>query len=644
MLGKVFRLVALVTALMGPMVASRALGEPLASFLDGAEERFSPPAFQWFESSQQSLREEVLRVGAILDADGGEDARYWQSHLRWHLLERNLGAPETLVYDELKLVRRWMYSNREGLEGPFFAELRRRMDEYLDAAYTFTQPDLYGQFKQHVMLAREQCQILEENPTDANGAALAKTLGWFEKTRQLPKEVVGIRKQASFPNAQVLVTNTVISDVLAILADDIEQSLSIRDRTQTPPSGLLQRRRTLELSGKASTAGTVGLEMIPNDLVAELSLVYQGSVNALCRADAGPVMLNIATSGTVLSTTPVFVGLDGLRSGSTSVVPNVNTHLAGVSGNSAFLRRVARRRANEPASKRQMRSHARSNAVSMLEEQMQVRVDEALAEIRGELQNTTNSMEGFGDVGAPIQREGVKVEPLGTRSTSEGLFLDVLSGRREHWGAPTPCPFPATNEGVVGRVHVSFLNNAAETIMAGKRFTDRYFMNYAKIFQAELPLPLMVHSRSKRWAMIAANERPLVLEIPSPSRFEFTLNMQGFEYDGEELAIPGMARVAYELVEDEYGEFRLERDGDLTLETELDTLKRVFIHEKLSAFFAPILDAGGVVIPDGGTLGKLSELQVPEIIIDQNWIVVQVTGLDKFFLERRSASQDIEKK
>ena len=137
-----------------------------------------------------------------------------------------------------------------------------------------------------------------------------------------------------------------------------------------------------------------------------------------------------------------------------------------------------------------------------------------------------------------------------------------------------------------------------------------------------------------RWAVIAAKQRPLVLQIPSANRFHFTLRLQGLECDGETTWTPAVAEVFYELAQNKYGEYRLERAGELQLRTNLDEHKRTFLQRKLSAFFGPVLDGGGVVIPDGGALGKVAELKVPEVIIDRNWIVFQVTGVEKLFLGR----------
>ena len=88
-----------------------------------------------------------------------------------------------------------------------------------------------------------------------------------------------------------------------------------------------------------------------------------------------------------------------------------------------------------------------------------------------------------------------------------------MSQRREQFGAATACPLDFAEGDVRFRMHVSFLNNMMETIMAGKVFTDEYFMQYAKVLQADACLcDLMVHSRAQRWAIVAAKPRPLGIE------------------------------------------------------------------------------------------------------------------------------------
>jgi len=169
-------------------------------------------------------------------------------------------------------------------------------------------------------------------------------------------------------------------------------------------------------------------------------------------------------------------------------------------------------------------------------------------------------------------------------------------------------------------------------------------MKYAQLLQAELPLPLMVHSRSQRWAITTHKHRPLELSLPAPNRLEFVMRIEAVEIDGQTFDAPTTATMRYDLVKNEFGEYALARDGQVQLDTGLPTVAREFLHEKLDAFFAPVLDAGGVAIPDGGVLGKLNAVQPAGVRAEANWITIGVNVPDEVLQSlldyQRSAEDD----
>jgi len=270
-----------------------------------------------------------------------------------------------------------------------------------------------------------------------------------------------------------------------------------------------------------------------------------------------------------------------------------------------------------------MNSRAQKKASSLIQAGMDDRVSSALEGIRDELQNSRASMDNFQEVLAPIVREGATIAWTGIQSTSEGITVDVRSERREQMGAVHRCPV-ANSADVQICLHVSFFNNLAETIMAGKTFTDTYFMNYAKILQAELPPTLMVHARSVRWAMVAAQTRPLEITIPALNQFRIELRMQQVEIGDEKLTCPTIATIHYALVQNEFGDTWLERQGDVELTSPIPTPSREFLLQKLHAFFAPILDGGGVALPEGGSLGRLRALKPQGAIANHDWLTLGV--------------------
>ena len=593
------------------------------TLLDNAEDRFQTPDPQWFESTRQALSEETERVGFALDSHGEEYSTAWKKHLRWTLLTSNLGDPTEVDLAELALVRRWLFSNREGLEYPFFAELRKTMEAHLDAVYVFSQPDLKATFQQQVAMARQQILALAAEPTDTQAAALGRTLGWFEQTRQLPKETTAVRSLLSYPNAQIVIAKPLIDRAIGLLATEISQDLPVSDRVTVPGQGLLSKSRTAHVHGTAHTQGQLSLELAVNRAFADLKLVYLGEVESHCRAVIGPVTVGMQTAGPVRAITPVQLSLRGVQLLATEVFPQVRTQVTGVSARSNFVRRIGRRRAQEPASFQQMNARASSKTASLIREEMDERVAKTLAEIQVELLKSRESLGKLPDVLAPVVREGAAPHWDGLQSTTEGVVVNAFSQRREQLGAVNRCPVTSSAD-VQFRLHVSFFNNMAETIMAGKTFTDKYFMNYGKILQAELPPALMVHSRSVRWAIVAAKPRPLEISIPAPNQFRIQLRMQRVEIGEEQFTGPTIATIDYTFVQDEFDEYRLERQGDVALDSSLPTASQDFLLQKLRAFFAPVLDAGGVALPEGGSLGRLRGLKPRGATADRGWLTLGI--------------------
>ena len=352
--------------------------------------------------------------------------------------------------------------------------------------------------------------------------------------------------------------------------------------------------------------------------------MYRGEIDSRCRTVVGPVTLAMQTLGPVEAITPVQLSLQGVKLLTTQVVPQVKTRVTGVSAKNDLFRRMGRRRANEPESRRQMNSRASQKAASLLQEEMDERVDTTINDIISELRSARSSLDNFGDVLAPIVREGAAPRWEGVLSTSDDIIVNGMNQRREQFGAPTPCPASDSRPDLQVRLHVSFLNNMAETIMAGKTFTDEYFMRYGRILQAELPPQLMVHARSERWAMVAEKPRPLEITIPAPNEFRIQLRMQQIEIGEDRFTGPTVATMSYHLTANEYNEYRLSRQGDVQLDSPLPREQHEFLMTKLSAFFAPILDAGGVALPEGGSLGRLRGLEPQGAKADQNWLTLGV--------------------
>jgi len=576
----------------------------------------------WFAEVQQALKGEVERVSRALDRQSKSDANYWKAHLRWELLERNLGPLETINIEELQLVRRWLFSNRKGLEWTFFAPLRTLINQYIDAVFTAQHNDLQNTFIEKIELTREQCIALVNMPTDARAAALGRTLAWFDQTRQLGAEVAAVRDHLSGPNAQIVVSDPLIASVLATEVREVTETVSVSDTVDVPGGRFIPRSRSMVVRGTATSQGIVSVTTTPNEQVAELALGFDGTVDSTAIGRTGPVTIRMAISGSARATKPIYLSPRGIELGETIVVPKVKSRVTGVSAGADLIEFIARRRAEQPESQTLMNRRANSATVEQLKTKLDQRVAEALAKMESEASRVQSSLGEFHELTAPLEREGATPRLEGLQSTRSSIQLNARAEQRGQFGAAAPCPHYATIGDVQLRLHVSAFNNMVETITGGKTLDDKFLMKYAKVLHAELPLPLMVHARSKRWAFFMRRHRPIELVIPQLNHFDFIVRIEGLEVDGRSITEPAVATIRYELRVDDLGEYALHRLGDVELETELSADIRALVYEKINAFFGPILNGGGVVVPEGGVLAPLRRLQSRGIRAEHEWITI----------------------
>jgi hypothetical protein len=201
------------------------------------------------------------------------------------------------------------------------------------------------------------------------------------------------------------------------------------------------------------------------------------------------------------------------------------------------------------------------------------------------------------------------------------MVLNAYARQRGQFGAVGPCPADAMTGDVVIGVHASFVNNLAETITGGKTLSDEFLMKYAKVLHAELPLPLMVHSRAARWAFTMARHRPLAVTIASPEAITFRVRVDAVEIDGAVTNVAATAKISYRLQRDKFGDFALMRDGGVDIDAAGPADVQAFVHEKLDAFFGPVLNGGGVIVPEGGALGTVRTLEWQGLRAQNDWIV-----------------------
>ncbi len=606
---------------------------PLADVFADASSRFQPASLAFFEQSQRALTEEVVRVGGLLESESEDYAQAWKSHLRWSLLKSNLGPVAEVNLDELQLVRRWLYSNREGLESELFKQLRSRLDAYLDAVYALQHPNLKSAFDENVALVRQQCQDFERDPSDRQAEALGRTLGWFEQTAQLAEEIAMVRKRVSASNLELIVSADLVERMSKLLQQDVSESMPVSDTMQVPQSRPRQRTRTMQLTGEATSMGQVSVGLAPNEDAIEFILGFQGRVHADCRATTGPVALTLITSGTVVARKSVFLNSSGFELGPTSVVPHVTGRITEVDGRRNIAERIGTRRSSQPDMRDLTNRRAHEKTRTRVQLAFDERVDDALQAMRANTLQNLESFSGFTDLLAPVAREGAVPVVDKMSSPGGGIDVRVTSARRSQLAAIHACPNHLTQADIAAHVHVSFFNNTTETMLGGKRLSDKFFMKYAELVHDELPWPLIVQASSPRWGVRASQRRPIELQTTGLNELQFRLRFDALDIEGTEYEGKSTFSITYELQQDDSGKVRLQRNHDLQLETQLPAAQAEFLRSKIEAFFSPVLAGAGKLSPSGDALGLANQIESVGVTASDGWIIAGWNIPDSIFEE-----------
>ena len=603
---------------------AQALDASACSVLSGAEYRFQTPSTHWFYQTQSALKSEAVRVNEGLIRGGEKTERYWKDLFHWDLLEKNLVPGVAVKLQELELVRRWMYSNRKGTESEFFRPIREAIDAHLDAAFTFSHPDLKATFLEKVEAAKAQCRALVSNPVDANGVVLGQTLGWFERTRQLGDVVSSLRSRLSYANTSLTVSDDFIQRVIGDQLEPVSQSTPV-SQSISLPTGMFGGMKTTRVTGTAHTQGRVRVQLVPNAGQAEFQLIFEGQLNSSTHGNQGPVTTQSQTSGPVMAQKSLYLTPNGIRLGQTQVSTPVQTRVTGISAPLPFIRNIAQRRANRPAVQSAMRNQAQRQASQQLASQFTAQVETQFSSAQEQAKDLQEKLEGFSELLAPVEREGAVPQFHGSLTTGEAVEVQFMKQSHYQFGAIKPCQKSLISADIVGCIHQSMINNMLETVSGGKTYEDTYFMELVKVLQPELPLALMVHSRAPRWSVTLRKSRPIEVAINTGNTLVLEANLIGMRIEDEAWTGSAKLRVEYQFELNAYGEYQLARVGDVSLSEELKPSFKDFLLVKMNAFFGEIVDGSGVVVPEGGILGKLQQIQNKGILFHDEWIVF---GLD----------------
>ena len=398
----------------------------------------------------------------------------------------------------------------------------------------------------------------------------------------------------------------------------------------------------MQIRGSATTQGSVSLSLVPNASSAEIKLSYSGYTRSVSTSGQGQVQSTSVTSGSVGADRSIFLTPKGMQFGEVVPWSHVQSVPQSITARSRIVERLAWRKVSSPRVNQATQAQANRSATTQISSTFEAEIAHAMTESQAKLAKLQKAAEGFSEITAPFEREGSVPVFSGSSSTQNEIFLEASQIRGPQFGAPTRCQvdFDVSKLGqsadVMGCVHESFINNTFETAWGGKWISDEYFMEMAKILQAELPLDLMVHSRTPHWRFQPRPLQPVIWSLENKAdEMSVTVHLDQLEYGAQTYSGPVTATTRYALQKDEHGAYLLARTIPVQLEWPSAPSAEVFeaIDRKFQALLAEKLDAKGIVIPDGGFTGVIAKVEQHFVSSNGGWLYFAVPVTDKLLDE-----------
>lgn len=555
--------------------------------------------------ARQRVLQAAAELEAYLERGNDENAAAWRRWLEWDRMLASVNGDPANVEEVWRFEAR-LRRNVRGLEQEPFLRLRKELKRFAAHAElaASSQPDLLYVARRRA--AAERAAELGANPTHADALACARLLEWLAfvggSDGAWPKE---IRGRYATPNATARASRRFM-DFVAQRA--IEDSQEFTAWSQGAMS-----------FGTAITSATVGVRLAPNAAAAAVDLQIDGRVSMPNTVSTRRrVAVYSSADVAIRARKRVTLNAQGVHSDAASASTTAGLRIDSVSAPLRFVEQLAWRRANR------LRSDAEADTSRRVADEIESRADELSSEF------IANAHRVFCDeIRSPLVRLDAMPERLEFSTTADHLHLTVLQRNSAQLGASQAARPFTTRDDVAARIHESFVNNLASSLLADQSVRDRQWLEMMKLLTGRQPRALWVHDRSTPWSVTFAEHLPLTTRMVD-GRIAIELRFAAVRWDDETWTTPIRVEARFEPRVTRDGP-ALIRDGELGVIVEApesslnerspDELRRM-LARRFEAILPPELYFDGLVPPSGGALSKLRALVLRDFYCDEGWLVI----------------------
>jgi hypothetical protein len=581
-------------------VASRSIAADAA--------RATLPSTQRSSDREQLVRERAVKalqdLSDYLETSDPANTAAWKAWLGWDGLTAAVNgdaADRSVVLDFEKKLRQ----NVKGLEHEKFRRLHRELKSLAAHVELATANDPEELHHTRLSEAKRLAENLGETPNHADADECAQLLDWLREIDggdiALTNEV---RTRFANPNGLAQVS----ARFLNYLAQrTIENSQPFTTTSMGANS-----------SGTANTRASAGIRFTPNASAAAINLSLEGTVS-MPNTVSTRRRVSVFSSAEVAIRAQKQVMLDkkGLR-----FAPATATADADVAINDVAAPRLIERLAWRQATR--MRPEAAADTSRRVADEIESEADELSSELLSAAHRILCD-----EIIAPLVRRDAMPERLEFSTTLEHLSFLFLQRNTAQLGAGKPAAQFAKSDDVAARVHESFINNLAASVLPGHTVTDRQWLELLNLMTGHRPRGLWVHDRSIPWSVTFADTRPITARMID-GRLGITLRFDSVRWGDDRWTTPVTIEARFEPKIGRDGPAFI-REGDVQIVVEaaesMPTEKspadlRRMLSRKFSAVFPAELHFDGLVPPTGGALSKLRDLHLRDFYCQDGWLVI----------------------
>lgn len=556
------------------------------------------------ERARLELVDSAKALNAMLGSANAATQQGWKTFLRWSDLESQM-TTSSPNWKALEGVGAQFFNGHRGLEYPEFVRVRESIRKYLYLGTMGENGKGQKSIKANMQALSQALEKYNQNPSTKAAGDVATLLDWLTQLERVPDLAKQIRAAHAMPNIKIRVAEGLLQ---RRFSRDVETPMTVNEMILGT-----------HVRGNAVTTGNVTTDIVPNDKVARIDIVFRGATRTRSVGRQSPVTVR-STSSTVLEARKsLYVYPSKVTANPSKATGKTSTTIHSITPDNKlgrrFIGKIAWSRANQQ--KPQTEAIASRRAERRLERQIDEESQELLTRAQQALREQLRG---------PINRRGLIPEKIQTRSTDTHVIASFTQANKAQFGATTAPPMFCPHDDVVAQIHESAINNTAEKAIAGLTLTDERIAELSKEVTGSIPEGLQIKDDEPPWSISFDWKQPMTVQFDDQ---QMTIAIRGRRFtSGERELNKVMEMSATYTMETLESGVLMKRQGEVevTFPTNregqtLGARERVFrtlMQGKFSEVFKPEIKGDGFSLP--GRFENLGRIRLNDLSTENGWL------------------------